>query len=304
MRSRCKSRTNLLREFDERSVFRQIAVSVACLGFFSISLPLAASANSFAVDASNILICDNSSYDGATLPSPTKKKAATPAAPSSTSAASAEDTDSNGAKKHRKKLADGGDSSSPSSSSDSMNPGDTTNGATLPPARKANRLNGAGPQGGDHEGRFMGDKKGGGHDMFGKGPLDLTALSLTDEQKQKIAQMHAENGTKMRDLMRKRRDLSTQMKDVMFDADVNEAQIRAKRDEVRQVQEKLEDLRLNDFLAIRALLTPEQRLKLKDVKIANNRPHEGDAPAGPGAKRDSADSKDGKDAKKLADSPK
>jgi Spy/CpxP family protein refolding chaperone len=177
------------------------------------------------------------------------------------------------------------------------------------PKKGPHAFDGAGPRGGfaanDRDGHPGGppDKKGGGgHDqgIFGKGPLDLTALNLTDEQKQKIGQMHSENGAKMRDLMRKRRDLSMQMKDIMFGADVTDAQIRAKRDEVRQVQEKLEDLRLNDFLGIRSVLTAEQKQKLKDVKIANNRPRDGEGPPPPPnqvAKRENPDQK------RLADTP-
>src|SRR5208283_3284090 len=108
-------------------------------------------------------------------------------------------------KAHRKKAID-----SDSTASDSMNVNDTASGATMPSPKKGpHAFDGAGPRGGfaanDRDGHPGGppDKKGGGgHDqgIFGKGPLDLTALNLTDEQKQKIGQMHSENGAKMRDL--------------------------------------------------------------------------------------------------------
>ncbi len=148
-----------------------------------------------------------------------------------------------------------------------------------------------GPGGPDRRGHHEHDS------MFGRGPLDLTALGLTDDQKQKIAQMHADNGIKMRELMKKRRELMGQMRDTMFQADVSEAQIKAKRDEVRQVQERLEDLRLNDFLSIRALLTPEQKLKLKDIKISEGRARDGDGSSGRPPRKPEGD------AKRLADTP-
>jgi Spy/CpxP family protein refolding chaperone len=100
------------------------------------------------------------------------------------------------------------------------------------------------------------------------------------------------------------------MRDLMFDADVTEAQIRGKRDEVRQVQEKLEDIRLNDFLAIRSVLTADQRQKLKDVKIANSRRDGENAsnPQNPAASSNpsnaTAKRADNNDQKRLADTPK
>ena len=245
----------------------------ACLVSISVMLPLT---SAFADDLNGrdsrakILLSDNTGYDGASLPAPAKKK--------NQVTLSGDDTpdDTTPQKRHHNKRQDA------DASSDGMSSSDATAGATLPSPKKSTRpSDGQKPSlANEKDGRPGLEKRGGGggHDagMFGKGPLDLTALSLTDEQKQKIAQMHADNGGKMRDLMRKRRELSVQMRDLMFDADVTEAQIRAKRDEVRQVQEKLEDLRLNDFLGIRSVLTAEQKQKLKEVKIAN-RPRDGEA---------------------------
>jgi Spy/CpxP family protein refolding chaperone len=241
-------------------------------------------------------LCDNTAYDGASLPAPVKKK-------NQVVVGSDDGTDDSTTRKNRHKRQVEVDTAS-----DSISAGD----ASLPTAKKVARPQadtGKVASDKEKEPRFgPGGDRHGNHDaggVFGKGPLDLTALSLTDEQKQKIAQMHSDNGAKMRDLMRKRRDLTNQMRDLMFDADVNESQIRAKRDEVRQVQEKLEDLRLNDFLSIRSLLTAEQRQKLKDVKLAN-RPHDDGPPPGPGGpppKRTDVSDKEKNDQKRLADTP-
>ena len=258
-------------------------------------------ASAFALQSdTKIQICDNTAYDGASLPAPSKKK-------TQVTVGSDDSADDAAPKKNRHKKQVEVDTAS-----DSMSGADANSGASLPPPKKIARPQ---PDAGkvandkEREPRFGpgGDRDHhGNHDaggVFGKGPLDLTALNLTDEQKQKIAQMHSDNGAKMRDLMRKRRDLTNQMRDLMFDPEVNETQIRAKRDEVRQVQEKLEDLRLNDFLSIRSLLSAEQRQKLKDVKIAN-RPHDDGPPPGPGQPPRRADfEKEKGDQKRLADTP-
>lgn len=268
---------NLKKATPNRLIWAGVCVSLLCLSALSQPVFSADSSRRKSGTVQNkVQVCDNTSYDGASLPAPAKKK-------NQVIVGGDEGADDNAQRKNRHKKQVEIDTASDNMSSTGSS-SDSSGGASLPPPKKVARpQSDAGkvasdkdkeshfPPGGDRRG----NRDAGG--MFGKGPLDLTALNLTDEQKQKIAQMHGDNGAKMRDLMRKRRDLTTQMRDLMFDPDVNETQIRAKRDEVRQVQEKLEDLRLNDFLAIRSLLTAEQRQKLKDVKIAN-RPHDDGAP--------------------------
>ena len=278
------------------AMFRKLltlGVSFGAAGLFlTTSSVLASDLNDGKLKSNNkVLISDNSNYDGASLPLPVKK-------PSQGTVGGDNILDDAAPRKNRRKrIAD--------VDTDPMSTPDTAGGVSVPAKKNpksADLSSGKGP--GDRDGRPGGpggqDRRGH-HDhdsLFGRGPLDFTPLGLTDDQKQKIAQMRTDNGTKMRDLMKKRHELSGQMRDTMFGADVTEAQIKAKRDEVRQVQEKLEDLRLNDFLAIRAILTPEQKLKLKDVKIVEGRPREGDGPPGqPPPKRADGETK------RLADTP-
>jgi Spy/CpxP family protein refolding chaperone len=278
------------------AMFRKLLTMSVCFGaaslFLTTSSAIASDLNDGKLKSKNkVLVSDNGSYDGASLPPPVKK--------TSQAAVGGENIldDVAPRKSRRKRIAD--------VDTDPMSTPDTTGGVSVPARRgpkSADFSSGKGP--GDRDGRPGGpggQERRGHHDhdsLFGRGPLDFTPLGLTDDQKQKIAQMRTDNGTKMRDLMKKRHELSGQMRDTMFGADVTEAQIKAKRDEVRQVQEKLEDLRLNDFLAIRAILTPEQKQKLKDVKIVEGRSHEGDRPPGqPPSKRADGDTK------RLADTP-
>jgi Spy/CpxP family protein refolding chaperone len=278
------------------AVFRRLLTLSVCFGasslFLTTSPSLALDSNDGKLKPKNkVLISENSNYDGASLPPPVKKKNQV-----TVGGDDAQD-DVSARRNRRRRIAD--------VDTDPMSTPDTAGGVSVP-AKKVQKsadlpsgkgpgdrdFRPGGPGGPDRKGRRDRDP------LFGRGPLDLTPLGLTDDQKQKIAQMHTENATKMRDLLKKRHELSGQMKDTMLGADVTETQIKAKRDEVRQVQEKLEDLRLNDFLAIRALLTPEQKLKLKDVKIVEGRPREGDGPPGQPPPRRA----DG-DTKRLADTP-
>ena len=65
------------------------------------------------------------------------------------------------------------------------------------------------------------------------------------------------------------------MRDLMFDPTATDGQIRAKRQELRRMQDELEDVVIGDFLSLRSILTPEQRKKLPEIKPGA---HEGGAP--------------------------
>ncbi|HEY9715648.1 MAG TPA: Spy/CpxP family protein refolding chaperone, partial [Chroococcales cyanobacterium] len=121
-----------------------------------------------------------------------------------------------------------------------------------------------GPDGGDGVGhRHMGGGFGG---MFGRKPLDLSALNLTDDQKQQIKDIHAANGVKSREFHKSIMAKRQEFRDLMFDPNASDDQIRAMRKRLRQMQDKMEDLQVSDFLSIRSILTPEQRQKLADQR--------------------------------------
>ncbi len=107
-----------------------------------------------------------------------------------------------------------------------------------------------------------------GGNMFGKRPLDLTSLGLTPEQKQRIQGMREQLGPKTRELRKTLNAKRMELRDMMFEASAGDDQVRAKRKEVRQLQDKVEEMQINDFLAIRSVLTPDQRQKLTDLKPA------------------------------------
>ncbi len=100
------------------------------------------------------------------------------------------------------------------------------------------------------------------------GEMDFSLLNPTDDQKEKIEQIRSENRPKTRDVRRRLQEVGKQLSDLMFDGTSTDAQIRKKSEEMRQIHAEMEDLQMSDFLAIRAILTPEQKGKLKDVHTA------------------------------------
>lgn len=108
--------------------------------------------------------------------------------------------------------------------------------------------------------------QGGAHMGGGIGPLDLRPLNLTEEQKQKIQSTRQTTAENMRQVRMNLRMQRTELKDMMFDPKATDLQIRQKRQEVRNLQDKMDELLVNDFLKMRAVLTKEQLGHLTEVK--------------------------------------
>jgi Spy/CpxP family protein refolding chaperone len=124
-----------------------------------------------------------------------------------------------------------------------------------------------GPGDGQMPGRFRkAGTQGPGGGIFGRKPLDFSSLNLTEDQKQRIQQIRSSNGVHARGFSQSLKERRSEMRDLMFDPVASDDQIRSKMREVRQMQEKMDDVQINDFLAIRKVLTPEQRQKLADLK--------------------------------------
>ncbi|HNB22881.1 MAG TPA: Spy/CpxP family protein refolding chaperone [Candidatus Melainabacteria bacterium] len=115
----------------------------------------------------------------------------------------------------------------------------------------------------------------------GRKALDLSALNLTEEQKTKIQQMRKNTASRAREVRRKLLTGGQELRDMMFDPAASDEQIRAKGKELRRLHEQAEDMKLDDFLAIRGVLTAEQRKRLPDVKPGGPRA----AMAGPSSVR-------------------
>jgi len=131
-------------------------------------------------------------------------------------------------------------------------------------------------------GRFRRGGEGpGGGGFFGRKPLDFSTLNLSDEQKQRIQQIHAANGPHAREFQQALKDRRSQMRDLMFDASSSDEQIHTKLRDVLQMQNKAEEAQVNDFLSIRKVLTPEQRQRLVDLKPGSRKVAIDQADGGP-----------------------
>jgi Spy/CpxP family protein refolding chaperone len=116
----------------------------------------------------------------------------------------------------------------------------------------------------------------------GRKTLDLSLLNLTDEQKAKIQKMRQQASPRARELRSKLLTGGQELKDMMFDPSFSDDSIRAKSRELRKLHEQAEDMKLDNFLSIRSVLTPEQRKRLPEVKPQGPRSAMAGARRGPG----------------------
>ncbi len=105
----------------------------------------------------------------------------------------------------------------------------------------------------------MGNNSGG----MNRSPLDLSQLNLTDEQKTRITEQRSKAKGQAKELQAAIKVKRLEMRDMMFDPSYSPEQIRAKRAELRKVQEQAEMLMLNDFLSMRSVLTADQLRRLR-----------------------------------------
>lgn len=101
---------------------------------------------------------------------------------------------------------------------------------------------------------------------FGRGPLDLSVLNLTEEQKNKIKTMRQNTAGKAKNLKVSIKKSRGEMFDMMFDPETTDAALKAKHAEVRKLQGDLGDLMIQDFLSIKGVLTSEQLKHLPELK--------------------------------------
>ncbi|MBX9689733.1 MAG: Spy/CpxP family protein refolding chaperone [Candidatus Obscuribacterales bacterium] len=98
----------------------------------------------------------------------------------------------------------------------------------------------------------------------GSHSLDLTPLGLSDEQKDKIKAMREQSRDKIKDLRKNFMERQNEMRSLMFNPEASESQIRAAHLQVRKLQNQMDETNMNDLLAIRSMLSPEQRKRLPD----------------------------------------
>lgn len=90
-------------------------------------------------------------------------------------------------------------------------------------------------------------------------------LDLTEEQRTKLAELRKEKSAKMESLRKQMKAAHEKMK-AALEADSSDEALKKAHQEVRDVRAQLEDMRFESMLAIRKVLTPEQRKKFADLK--------------------------------------
>lgn len=99
----------------------------------------------------------------------------------------------------------------------------------------------------------------------GRKQLDLTPLNLTEQQKQQIKQSRQSTRERMRDTKQKVTERQMALREMIFSPDASEAQIKAARKQLREAQNQMDEISLDDLLNIRRVLTAEQRQKLPEI---------------------------------------
>jgi Spy/CpxP family protein refolding chaperone len=108
---------------------------------------------------------------------------------------------------------------------------------------------------------------------LGRMALDLSMLNLTEDQKNKIKTIRGRNAARAKELRQSLGANGGEFRGLIFSESATNDQITSKRDEMRPLKDELENLRLNDLLAIRGVLTSEQRKKWAESRPPEHKSH-------------------------------
>ncbi|MCO5144206.1 MAG: Spy/CpxP family protein refolding chaperone [Oligoflexia bacterium] len=117
----------------------------------------------------------------------------------------------------------------------------------------------------------------------------MSELNLTSEQKDKMKEIRSKN----KDAIKAQREEMKSAREALEEAmkgNASDGDIRSKFEKVQAVQQKLAKDRFENVLAIRAILTPEQRAKFRDIGIGG-----GGEPRGKGRRGKMRDRHNGPD---------
>lgn len=112
--------------------------------------------------------------------------------------------------------------------------------------------------------RRAGPMMGGGL-MGGRKQLDLTPLNLTQEQKQHIRQIRQGIRGQAKEARQELQRRQLALRSLLFSPDASDSEIRQARRALRDAQDRMDDINLNDLLQVRGVLTREQKQKLPQL---------------------------------------
>jgi len=96
----------------------------------------------------------------------------------------------------------------------------------------------------------------------------LKQLNLTPEQLQKLKAVRDRDQTQMRELGQKLRQANKELQDLLAGTEGSDV-IRAKHKQVMELQQELQNKHFERMLAMRDILTPQQRSQLKEIMQKN-----------------------------------
>lgn len=120
----------------------------------------------------------------------------------------------------------------------------------------------------------------GGRFSAGGRRLDLTPLNLTEQQKTRIQSLREQTRTQAKEIRKSLFQKQMRLRDLLFSADATDAQIMAARRDMRDWQDKMDEINVKDMLAIRGVLTAEQKAKLPMIMPGRRDTVGGGMPAG------------------------
>lgn len=110
---------------------------------------------------------------------------------------------------------------------------------------------------------------GGGRQGFGFGgrALDLTQLNLSEKQKSNILALRAKHSEQAKNIQKNLRDKRMELRNMLFSPDLNRKALQDKRNELRGLQNQMDDIMIDDFLGVRSVLSEEQIKKLAETNL-------------------------------------
>jgi periplasmic protein CpxP/Spy len=104
----------------------------------------------------------------------------------------------------------------------------------------------------------------------------LKQLNLSTEQLQKLKAIRDRDLARMRELAQQSRQANTELRDLLAGSESNDV-VRAKHNQALNLQQELRKQHFERMLAMREILTPQQRSQLKEIiqKERSNHPKEG-----------------------------
>ena len=93
----------------------------------------------------------------------------------------------------------------------------------------------------------------------------MKKLGLSAEQKEKLAELRKSQKGKSKELRESMKAARDKLEKALS-TDASDSQLRAAHQEVQSAKSKLGDLRFEKILAIRSVLTPDQRKKFQEMK--------------------------------------